>query len=110
MKTEAVRCYHIYFFNLMQLSEVGGIPVNVIDMWEEAGRRPEAQYTWDTTRNDNLEWKLKFKPRCRFDRLYCRSTDRLRAVYFELVGLERCDGCRRFPSDHWGILAHFDKK
>ncbi|GFO05870.1 tyrosyl-DNA phosphodiesterase 2-like [Plakobranchus ocellatus] len=30
----------------------------------------------------------------------------LKPVYFELVGIQRLASCRRFPSDHWGILAH----
>ena len=81
--------------------------IGVVDIWEETGKRPEAQYTWDMKKNDNLD--INFKPRCRFDRLYYRPGNHLKAVYFELVGFERIASCRRFPSDHWGILAHFDK-
>ena len=97
----------------VQLQEIGGVPSGLADVWESTGRRREAQYTWDLQRNDNLDWTQRFRPRCRFDRVYYRPTDHLRAVYFELVGLERLsrfNGCQRFPSDHWGILAHFDKK
>ena len=49
--------------------------------------------------------------RCRFDRIYlrhCTPEPKLKPVYFELIGLERLKTCRRFPSDHWGLLAHFD--
>jgi len=97
----------------VQLQDVGGVPAGVADVWEAAGRRPEAMYTWDLQRNDNLDWSQRYRPRCRFDRLYYRPADQLRPVYFELVGLERLsrfNGCQRFPSDHWGIVAHFDKK
>lgn len=96
-----------------ELQDIGGVPAGVVDVWEVTGRRPEAMYTWDLQRNDNLDWSQRFRPRCRFDRLYHLPADRLRAVYFELVGLERLsrfNGCQRFPSDHWGIVAHFDKK
>ena len=49
--------------------------------------------------------------RCRFDRIYmrhCTPEPELKPVYFELIGLERLKTCRRFPSDHWGLLAHFN--
>jgi len=90
---------------------VGGIPSGIVDIWQSTGSRPEAMYTWDTQRNDNLEFADNFrKARCRFDRFYYRSSGRLDPVYFELVGLQRIDSCRRFASDHWGIMAHFNKK
>ena len=94
-----------------QLQAIGGIPSKTYDLWEATGQRPEAKFTWDLTRNDNLEWPHKFRPRCRFDRLFMRDAQPrgLKPVYFELVGLERLDGCRRFCSDHWGLLAHLDK-
>ncbi|GFR70127.1 tyrosyl-DNA phosphodiesterase 2-like [Elysia marginata] len=34
------------------------------------------------------------------------SSPLLKPVYFELVGIQRLASCRRFPSDHWGILTH----
>ena len=95
-----------------QLEEIGGLPNGIIDMWEATGSRKEARYTWDTFRNDNLaqRWRTKL----RFDRLYLRhrTTEKkaaaLKPVYFELVGLERVPSAGCFPSDHWGILTHFD--
>merc|ERR1712198_709827 len=96
-----------------EVDELGGIPEGILDVWEVTGKRPEAKYTWDLTRNDNLLWEGKFKPRCRFDRIFMRHSkpkQQLKPVYFELVGLERLKNCRRFVSDHWGLLAHFDKK
>ena len=98
---------------VFQIAEIGGLPNSVFDLWEVTGKRQIAKFTWDLMRNDNLEWEKKYKPRCRFDRLFIRHpTDtaaQLKPVYFELVGIERIKGCGRFPSDHWGILAHFDK-
>ena len=98
---------------LCQLAAIGGLPDwrRSCDIWEATGRRPEAKYTWDLTKNDNLEWEPEFRPKCRFDRLYMRHSapQSLKPVYFELVGMERLSSCKRYPSDHWGILAHFDK-
>lgn len=102
----------LYFSCLYQLYEIGGIPEGISDMWMATGRRPEAEFTWDMSRNDNLAWPGKFKPRKRFDRLYLRNSKpdaKLEPVYFELVGLERLTTCQRFPSDHWGLLTHFNK-
>ncbi|XP_005099468.1 tyrosyl-DNA phosphodiesterase 2 isoform X2 [Aplysia californica] len=85
-------------------------PLGVYDLWECTGKRPEAKHTWDLMRNDNKQLGGKFQPRCRFDRLYARHSKpvSLKPVYFELVGIQRLASCRRYPSDHWGILAHFN--
>ncbi|XP_029650669.1 tyrosyl-DNA phosphodiesterase 2 [Octopus sinensis] len=93
-----------------ELVNVGGIPNQVIDVWEATGKRPEAKFTWDTQRNDNKGFEGKFKPRCRFDRIYLRNAQpkALKPVYFELVGLERIPKCHRFASDHWGLLVHIN--
>ena len=94
-----------------QIRDIGGLPENVLDMWEVTGKRPEARYTWDTTRNDNLGMDPQRRAKCRFDRVYMRHSTppQLRAVHFELVGLERLKSCQRFPSDHWGVMTHYDK-
>ena len=42
---------------------MGGLPEGIYDLWEATGKRPECRYTWDMTRNDNLAWQAKFKPR-----------------------------------------------
>ena len=99
------QCYYLF-----QLAEVGGLSENMVDVWEVTGRRPVAQYTWDLTKNDNLEWNMKFKPKCRFDRMYLRNSSprKLKPVYFELIGIQRLPSCKRFCSDHWGILTHYD--
>ncbi|ESP03592.1 hypothetical protein LOTGIDRAFT_205031 [Lottia gigantea] len=94
-----------------EIGKANGIPENVKDLWEVTGKRPEAKFTWDMIRNDNLEFGGKFKPKCRFDRLYYKESipKTVKPVYFELVGLERLKSCQRFASDHWGLLTHFDK-
>jgi tyrosyl-DNA phosphodiesterase 2 len=112
-----------------ELNAIGGLPNGVYDIWESTGKRKECLYTWDCTRNTNLKMNGKFKPRCRFDRLFyrpqksledmCRrvETDEsnrltLMPVYFELEGLERLKSCGRFCSDHWAIQAYlrFEEK
>ena len=88
---------------------MGGLPKNVRDMWEATGKDAECEFTWDTTKNDNLgtDWEAKK----RFARVYVRHSNppQLRAINFELVGLDRLKSCQRFPSDHWGVLVHYDK-
>ena len=97
-----------------ELAKIGGVPSHTVDLWEASGKRKEAQFTWDMSLNDNKEMPsgAKFKCRCRFDRLYLRQpsgeTPKLKPVYFELAGIERLKDCRRFCSDHWGILSHLD--
>ena len=95
---------------ILKVKLVGQLHGKLSDIWEETGRRPEAIYTWDTEKNDNLDISHWYsKPRHRFDRLYYRSAGLVKAVYLELVGFQRDPECKRFPSDHWGILAHFNK-
>ena len=49
---------------MSQVASVG-LPMGARDVWEELGSRAEVRYTWDLTRNTNLEWAGKWKPRCR---------------------------------------------
>ncbi|XP_042901699.1 tyrosyl-DNA phosphodiesterase 2 [Parasteatoda tepidariorum] len=88
---------------------IGGLPSGIEDLWISCGKRKECAYTFDLTRNDNLLFNGKFKPRCRFDRVYFRpsSPRKAKPKYFGLIGLERLLPHRCFPSDHWGILSHF---
>jgi len=100
------------------LAAIGGLPKNISDVWEATGERKECKFTWDLTRNTNLTWNQKFKPRCRFDRMFFRpnvkessktNNDKhytLMPVYFELEGLEKLKSCGRFCSDHWAIQAY----
>ncbi|CAL1538597.1 unnamed protein product [Lymnaea stagnalis] len=93
-----------------ELTGVSAKPPGVYDVWECTGKRPQAAYTWDLAMNDNKLLHSRAQPRCRFDRLYIRHGReyRLKPAYFELVGIQRLSSCQRFPSDHWGILGHFD--
>lgn len=89
-----------------------GLPHGVVDLWEACGQRPECKWTWDTMRNTNREMPGRFKPRLRFDRVYlhtaasCTTTAIPR--HFGLVGLEKVINTQSFPSDHWGIIVHFE--
>ena len=104
---------------MSKLEAIGGLPNGVHDLWQSTGARKEATFTWDTMRNSNLKWAGKFKPRCRFDRLYYRTNSEaskqvaensqnftLMPVYFELEGLEKLKSCGRFCSDHWAIQSY----
>ena len=87
-----------------------GIPDGIEDLWISMGERKECQYTWDTLRNTNLHINGKFKPRCRFDRVYFRSSEmkEISAEHFGLCGIEKVQGAQCFPSDHWGIYCVFN--
>lgn len=92
-----------------EVEDIGGLPQGVKDVWESCGQRKEVRYTWDMTRNDNVTWNGRFKPRCRFDRVYIRAAKpaTMKPAFFGMVGLERLKPHRCFPSDHWGLLCHF---
>uniref|UniRef100_A0A8C4Q5B9 Tyrosyl-DNA phosphodiesterase 2 n=1 Tax=Eptatretus burgeri TaxID=7764 RepID=A0A8C4Q5B9_EPTBU len=93
-----------------EVSEIGGLPWRMRDMWVTLGSSSETQYTWDTSVNDNLGFSTK--SHFRFDRIYFRaaldlSPPKLLPRSLRLVGTERLM-CKMFPSDHWGLLAHWD--
>ena len=111
-----------------ELQETGGIPDGAVDLWQHSGSRKECQYTWDMMRNTNVEvgfaiwYKIgqrntendfqfpgRFKPRCRFDRLYLRQAApaQTELQHFGLFGIEKVAHTQSFPSDHWGLLAGF---
>ncbi|KAG1671957.1 Tyrosyl-DNA phosphodiesterase 2 [Nymphon striatum] len=92
-----------------ELNEVG-LPDTMEDVWNTCGTRKECKFTWDASRNVNIQISSKYKPRCRFDRLYFRRTHPNTAApsYFGLVGIERIKHTQCFPSDHWGLLSTFD--
>ncbi|XP_067667648.1 tyrosyl-DNA phosphodiesterase 2-like, partial [Haliotis asinina] len=89
--------------------EVGTLPEDIYDLWETTGQREDAMDTYDTVTNDNRPTPGKTLL-MRLDRLYIRHskpTPQVTQVDFELAGTERLP-CNRFPSDHWGIQAHFN--
>ncbi|CAC5390059.1 TDP2 [Mytilus coruscus] len=96
-----------------EIREIKGLPNGVLDIWIETGRNKETQFTWDTSINTNLKWaeNQDFKPKIRFDRIYMRHPKTepvISPVSFQLIGKEKIPTCGLFPSDHWGILVHFD--
>ncbi|KAF6734909.1 Tyrosyl-DNA phosphodiesterase 2 [Oryzias melastigma] len=80
------------------------IPESICDLWERLGEPEKCRYTWDTWANTNKE--MRFKARCRFDRVYLRRAE---PHSMTLVGLEKLR-CGRFTSDHWGIYCTFSLK
>ncbi|KAI8488822.1 Tyrosyl-DNA phosphodiesterase 2 [Branchiostoma belcheri] len=94
-----------------EVAAVGGLPAGTVDFWEACGSPQQFKFTWDLTKNDNLDWSFKFRPKCRFDRVYVRSSrpDQLVPENIKFIGTDRLEGCGRFPSDHWGLLCKFVK-
>ena len=91
------------------------------DAWVEKGGDKSKQYTWDMSKNDNLENMQNAKVKYRFDRVYYNSSAtktqskeeassascNLVLKSFELVGTERLS-CGVFASDHFGVLLQFE--
>ncbi|NWI21115.1 TYDP2 phosphodiesterase, partial [Crypturellus soui] len=91
-----------------EVNKLGGLPGSIVDVWEFLGKPKHCRYTWDTSCNSNLA--AAYTCRLRFDRLYLRSAPHGGHIVprsMDLIGLEKLD-CGRFPSDHWGVLCHFD--
>ncbi|XP_061183383.1 tyrosyl-DNA phosphodiesterase 2-like [Saccostrea echinata] len=96
-----------------ELTELGGVPQGICDVWEATGSRPECRYTWDMAINTNIDFgpnNPRFPAQKRFDRIYMRDSNprTVNPVYFEFVGLEEISSIEEFPSDHWGLLTHYD--
>ncbi|NXI65405.1 TYDP2 phosphodiesterase, partial [Anseranas semipalmata] len=91
-----------------EVTKLGGLPNNVMDIWEFLGKPQHCRYTWDMSSNTNLGIESKCK--LRFDRIYFRPAAEGGHIIprsMDLIGLEKLD-CGRFPSDHWGLLCQFD--
>ncbi|NXL90175.1 TYDP2 phosphodiesterase, partial [Alectura lathami] len=91
-----------------EVAKLGGLPSNIVDIWEFLGKPQHCRYTWDTSSNTNL--CIDGKCRLRFDRVYFRAAAEGGHIVprsMDLIGLEKLD-CGRFPSDHWGLLCQFD--
>lgn len=85
-------------------------PAGFFDLWEFCGSPKEFKFTWDMTKNTNHSNFEKFKPKCRFDRVYFKFSEPKRAKpkHFALVGFEKVPSTQSFPSDHWGVVVLFD--
>ncbi|XP_068093086.1 tyrosyl-DNA phosphodiesterase 2 [Hyperolius riggenbachi] len=91
-----------------EVKRIGGLPNNIMDIWEFLGKPKNCQYTWDTKVNNNL--KAPYVCRLRFDRIFYRAAEgggQVIPKFLDLIGTEKLD-CGRFPSDHWGLLCDFD--
>ena len=99
----------LFFHNILQITKAGGLPSSVFDIWQLCGEPADAKFTWDLSQNDNLNWPYPNRPKSRFDRLYLRHGTGLKiaAESFSLIGKKRLSGCKRFASDHWGIMCDF---
>ncbi|XP_064299205.1 tyrosyl-DNA phosphodiesterase 2 isoform X2 [Phalacrocorax carbo] len=91
-----------------EVTKLGKLPNNIMDIWEFLGKPQHCRYTWDTHSNTNLD--AEYKCKMRFDRIYFRPAadgGHIIPRSMDLIGLEKLD-CGRFPSDHWGLLCNFD--
>uniref|UniRef100_A0A8C7E3H9 Tyrosyl-DNA phosphodiesterase 2 n=1 Tax=Naja naja TaxID=35670 RepID=A0A8C7E3H9_NAJNA len=91
-----------------EVAKIGGLPNNILDIWEFLGKPEHSRYTWDTSQNSNLN--ARYKCKSRFDRLFFRGATaggQIIPQNLDLIGLEKLD-CGRFPSDHWGLFCNFD--
>uniref|UniRef100_A0A8C0KA79 Tyrosyl-DNA phosphodiesterase 2 n=1 Tax=Canis lupus dingo TaxID=286419 RepID=A0A8C0KA79_CANLU len=91
-----------------EVTKCGGLPSNILDVWEFLGKPKHCQYTWDTQMNSNLGISATCK--LRFDRIFFRTAAESGHIVpqsLDLLGLEKLD-CGRFPSDHWGLLCNLD--
>ncbi|XP_006051259.2 tyrosyl-DNA phosphodiesterase 2 isoform X2 [Bubalus bubalis] len=89
-----------------EVTKCGGLPNNILDVWEFLGKPKHCQYTWDTQMNSNLGIAANCK--LRFDRIFFRAAaegGHIVPQSLDLLGLEKLD-CGRFPSDHWGLLCN----
>ena len=87
-----------------EVNAIGGLPNGVFDAWEACGSPLTAQYSWDTSENDNMQ--SAYKAKLRFDRIFIKpaeNSQKLVPSAFTLVGKERLASCGRFASDHWAI-------
>ncbi|XP_062041232.1 tyrosyl-DNA phosphodiesterase 2 isoform X2 [Lepus europaeus] len=92
----------------VHVAKCGGLPSNILDVWEFLGKPKHCQYTWDTQMNSNLGISATCK--LRFDRIFFRAAAEEGHIIprsLDLLGLEKLD-CGRFPSDHWGLLCNLD--
>jgi endonuclease/exonuclease/phosphatase family metal-dependent hydrolase len=102
----------IYSCFKTKISTIGGLPQDVVDVWEVTGSRKESEFTWNLQINDNKRFPYDPQPRFRFDRIFVKQPNPvlLDITAFDLIGLERVKPDECFPSDHWGIRCDFKFK
>ncbi|XP_015270214.1 PREDICTED: tyrosyl-DNA phosphodiesterase 2 [Gekko japonicus] len=91
-----------------EVAKLGGLPSNILDVWEFLGKPEHCHYTWDTSQNTNLD--ACYQCKLRFDRLFLQAASTGGQIIprsLDLIGLEKLD-CGKFPSDHWGLFCNFD--
>ncbi|XP_065344528.1 tyrosyl-DNA phosphodiesterase 2-like [Cloeon dipterum] len=117
--------HHVLFAGDLNLRDAevglaGDIPSGAVDLWEACDKRDTCKYTWDSSRNSNIQLgsfsqgsssRQPYKPRLRFDRAYlgtCKgNSNRPLAVHFGLVGIEKVPNRQCYTSDHWGLQVQF---
>ncbi|CAB3359841.1 Hypothetical predicted protein [Cloeon dipterum] len=122
---EKCQTHHVLFAGDLNLRDAevglaGDIPSGAVDLWEACDKRDTCKYTWDSSRNSNIQLgsfsqgsssRRPYKPRLRFDRAYlgtCKgNSNRPLAVHFGLVGIEKVPNRQCYTSDHWGLQVHF---
>lgn len=103
-----ITALYVFSFKLMSMED--DVPEGLNDAWQLCGSLKDVEFTWDCRKNDNIEFPGKFKPRCRFDRIFVKQADPpvSNLVDFRLIGIERIRSCLCFPSDHFGVCCEFN--
>ncbi|CAL8093750.1 unnamed protein product [Calicophoron daubneyi] len=89
-----------------EVTQLGGVPTGIVDVWEATGSRTELHATWNPRLNLNAAGLSKSRRAFRYDRMYL-SGECLKPVDFGFRGLEKVRNTSCHPSDHWGILGRF---
>lgn len=76
------------------------------DAWVVNGEDADNKFTWDMSRNDNLQGFDTFKPKARYDRAFLLAPEgvNMSVPTFKLVGQQRTESSK-FISDHWGLFC-----
>ena len=77
------------------------------DCWIESGSNPNFCYTWDCSKNFNIDIPKKTLKH-RFDRIYYKTIDAdFKIEKFEFCGTGVINGAFCHPSDHFGLVLLF---
>uniref|UniRef100_G1KAK0 Tyrosyl-DNA phosphodiesterase 2 n=1 Tax=Anolis carolinensis TaxID=28377 RepID=G1KAK0_ANOCA len=69
-----------------EVAKIGGLPNNILDIWEFLGKPEHCKYTWDTSQNTNLE--ARYNCKMRFDRLFLRAASAGGQINGQLFGFD----------------------